>query len=176
MAHWLRQISAGILLAGGAIANQAIAAPAPGPSIHRTQEKHMMADPKIVVVQNMIDAWNTRNWQRVGDLFTEDGILHSMMIEPVVGRKTISARISAMGAGISSITLHIRNIGLVGDVVVIERVDEFVYNGHAGKVPVVGVLVVEGDKIKEWREYYDRAELIAAMGLPPETPRPATAH
>ena len=176
MAHWLKQTAAGILLAGGAIANQAIATPAPDSSSHRTQEKPMTADPKIVVVQNMIDAWNTRNWQRVGELFTEDGILHSMMIEPVVGRKTISARISAMGAGISSITLHIRNIGRVGDDVVIERVDEFVYNGHAGKVPVVGVLVVEGDKIKEWREYYDRAELIAAMGLPPEAPRPATAH
>ncbi len=176
MAHWLKQIAAGTVLAGGAIAFQAIAAPAPDSSSHQTQERLMTADPKIVVVQNMIDAWNTRDWQRVGDLFTEDGILHSMMIEPVVGRKTISARISAMGAGISSITLHIRNIGRVGDVVIIERVDEFVYNGHAGKVPVVGVLVVEGDKIKEWREYYDRAELIAAMGLPPESPRPANAH
>ena len=176
MAHWLKQLTAGILLAGGAIADQAIAAPAPDTNTHPMQEKHMTVDPRIVVVQNMIDAWNTRNWQRVGDLFTEDGILHSMMIEPVVGRKTISARIAAMGAGISSITLHIRNIGIVGDVVVIERVDEFVYNGHAGRVPVVGVLVVEGDKIKEWREYYDRAELIAAMGLPAETPKPAGAH
>ena len=176
MAHWLKQITVGILLAGGVITQSTATTPAPGSGVHHRQERRVNADPKIVVVQNMIDAWNTRNWQRVGDLFTEDGILHSMMIEPVVGRKTISARISAMGAGISSITLHIRNIGRVGDVVVIERVDEFVYNGHAGKVPVVGVLVVEGDKIKEWREYYDRAELIAAMGLPPEAPRPAATH
>ncbi len=176
MAHWLKQITVGILLAGGVVTQSAATTSAPGSGAHRGQERRVNTDPKIVVVQNMIDAWNTRNWQRVGDLFTEDGILHSMMIEPVVGRKTISARISAMGAGISSITLHIRNIGRIGDVVVIERVDEFVYNGHAGKVPVVGVLVVEGDKIKEWREYYDRAELIAAMGLPPEAPRPAAAH
>jgi limonene-1,2-epoxide hydrolase len=172
----LKQFAAVVLLAGMTFPQPALATPAPSPSAQRAQEKHMKADPKIVVVQNMIDAWNTRNWQRVGDLFTEDGILHSMMIEPVVGRKTISDRISAMGAGISSITLHIRNIGRVGDVVIIERVDEFVYNGHAGKVPVVGVLVVEGDKIKEWREYYDRAELIAAMGLPPESPKPTAAH
>ena len=176
MANWLKQITVGIMLAGGVITQSVATTPAPGSGAHHGQERLVKADPKIVVVQNMIDAWNTRNWQRVGDLFTEDGILHSMMIEPVVGRKTISARISAMGAGISSITLHIRNIGRVGDVVVIERVDEFVFNGHAGKVPVVGVLVVEGDKIKEWREYYDRAELIAAMGLPPEAPRPTPAN
>lgn len=125
----------------------------------------MSTDPKVAVVQNMITAWNTRNWPLVANLFTEDGVLHSMMIEPVVGRKAIDARISAMGAGISEITLNIKNIGRVGDVVFIERVDSFTYNGHKGEVPVVGVLEVEGDKIKVWREYYDRAELVAAMGL-----------
>ena len=46
-----------------------------------------------------------------------------------------------------------------------EREDEFVFKGHAGKVPVVGVLVIEGDKVAEWREYYDRAELLEAMGV-----------
>lgn len=176
MAHWLKQITPCVAVVGIAITVQAVVVHAHGTRAHVTQEKRMQTDPKIVVVQNMIDAWNTRNWQRVGDLFTEDGVLHSMMIEPVVGRKAISDRISAMGKGISSITLHIRNIGRVGDVVMIERVDEFVYNGHAGKVPVVGVLVVQGNKIKEWREYYDRSELIAAMGLPPESPKPAAAH
>lgn len=171
MAHWLKQIAAGVMLAGSAIG-----ASAQAPNTQETQEKPMTADPKIEVVQNMIDAWNTRNWQRVGDLFTEDGILHSMMTDPIIGRKTISARISAMGAGISSITLHIRNIGRVGDVVIIERVDEFVYNGHEGKVPVVGVLVVEGDKIKEWREYYDHAQLSSAMGLQSHASKPTSAQ
>ena len=88
-------------------------------------------------------------------------------VEPVNGRAAIAERINALGAGIESITLHIRNIGVIGEVVVIERVDEFVYNGHHGKVPVVGVLQVEGDKVKEWREYYDRAELLAEMGVAP---------
>ena len=117
MAHWLKQIAAGVMLAGSAIGASAQAP-----------------------------------------------------------NKTISARISAMGAGISSITLHIRNIGRVGDVVIIERVDEFVYNGHEGKVPVVGVLVVEGDKIKEWREYYDHAQLSSAMGLQSHASKPTSAQ
>lgn len=130
-----------------------------------TPQEAPMKDEKIAVVERMIDAWNRRDWQLVGDLFTEDGVLHSMMIEPVVGRAAIAARINAMGAGIERITLKIRNIGRVGDVVMIERVDDFVYKGHAGKVPVVGVLEVQDGKIKEWREYYDRAELIREMGL-----------
>ncbi len=129
------------------------------------QEKKMSTDPKIAVVEKMIDAWNTRNWQLVGDLFAEDGVLHSMMIEPVVGRSAIASRINGMGAGISEITLDIQRIGRVGDAVIIERVDRFTYKGHKGEVPVVGVLTVEGDHVKVWREYYDRSQLVAAMGL-----------
>lgn len=122
-------------------------------------------DSKIAVVENMIDAWNKRDWVRVGALFTEDGILHSMMGEPVVGRKAVMERLSPLGAGIQSITLHVRHIGRIGDAVFVERTDEFVYKGHAGKVPVVGVLFIDGGKVKEWREYYDRAQLLSEMGV-----------
>lgn len=122
-------------------------------------------DPDIAVVEEMITAWNERDWHGVGDLFTEDGVLHSMMIDPVVGRETIRKRIVNLGEGLDSITLHIKHIGKIDDVVVIEREDEFVYKGHYGKVPVVGILEIEGDKVKIWREYYDRAELLEAMGL-----------
>ncbi|WP_284734446.1 SgcJ/EcaC family oxidoreductase [Sphingosinicella terrae] len=135
----------------------------------------MNADQKIAVVRKMIDAWNRRDWQLVGDLFAHDGVLHSMMIEPVRGREAIATRIEGLGAGIDSITLHIVNIGVVGDVVVIERVDEFVYNGHAGKVPVVGVLEIEDNKVKAWREYYDRAQLLGEMGVAPK-PHYESAH
>ena len=151
-----------------------LAVPAFAPAF--AKESKMSTDPKVAVVQNMIEAWNTRNWPLVANLFTEDGVLHSMMIEPVVGRKAIDARISAMGAGISEITLNIKNIGRVGDVVFIERVDSFTYKGHKGEVPVVGVLEVEGDKIKVWREYYDRAELVAAMGLKEDFHQPSAPH
>jgi limonene-1,2-epoxide hydrolase len=120
---------------------------------------------RIAVVREMIKAWNERQWDRVADLFTPDGVLHSMMIQPVVGREAIRARIRGLGAGIESITLNIRNIGVINDAVFIERTDEFVYKGKRGKVPVVGVLEIEGDHVSEWREYYDRRELLTEMGL-----------
>jgi limonene-1,2-epoxide hydrolase len=129
------------------------------------KEAPKRSDPKIAVVENMIDAWNKRDWVRVGALFTEDGVLHSMMSEPVVGRKAVSERLTALGSGIQSITLNVRHIGRIGDAVFVERVDEFVYKGHPGKVPVVGVLFIEGGKVKEWREYYDRAQLLSEMGV-----------
>ncbi|WP_417482418.1 nuclear transport factor 2 family protein [Maricaulis sp.] len=128
-------------------------------------EESAATDPRVAVVMDMVDAWNTRDWDRINSLFAEDGSLHSMMVEPVVGREAIGERIGHLGAGLETITLNIRHVGLVDNVVFLERTDEFVYNGHAGSVPVVGVIEVEDGLITEWREYYDRAELLEALGL-----------
>ena len=120
---------------------------------------------KIAVVMEMVEAWNTLDWQGVVDLFADEGVLHSMMVEPIEGREAIGERIMHLGEGTESITLNIKHIGVIDGVVFIERVDEFVFNGHAGKVPVVGVLEIEEGRVKVWREYYDRQELLEAMGL-----------
>lgn len=49
---------------------------------------------KLAVVRAMMQAWHDLDWKRVGELFTEDGVLHSMMVPPVVGRAAIAARIA----------------------------------------------------------------------------------
>lgn len=142
-----------------------VAAPASAAFAY-TETHHTSDNPKVQVVLDMVDAWNTQDWDRVVSMFAEDGSLHSMMVEPIVGHEALAARIGHLGAGIEQINLNVRNIGQVGDVVFIERVDEFVYNGHEGSVPVVGVIEINDDgSIQEWREYYDRAELLEAMGI-----------
>jgi limonene-1,2-epoxide hydrolase len=119
---------------------------------------------KLATVRQMIDAWNQRNWQQVYALFAQDGVLQSMMLPPTVGRAAIQERIGGLAKGIESIELRVRHIGVVDGVVFIERVDDFVYHGNHGEVPVVGVVEVENGHVKAWREYYDRAQLLKAMG------------
>ena len=99
------------------------------------------------------------------DLFAADGVLESMMLEsrPSAARRSSNASAS-WRKDISKIELRIRHIGVADGVVFIERVDDFVYRGHHGAVPVVGVLEVEQGRVT-WREYYDRAQMIEAMGL-----------
>lgn len=114
----------------------------------------------------MADAWAAKDWRKVGDLFAANGVLHSMMLEPVLGRENIYARIAALGAGVESIVLDIEHIGVIDGRVYIERWDRFVYNGKKGDVPVVGVLSINDDNlVAEWREYYDRAYLLKEMGV-----------
>lgn len=120
---------------------------------------------KLATVNEMIRAWNTRNWDKVYDLFAEDGTLHSMMVEPVVGRPAIKQRIAALAADVSQIELRVRHIGVISGVVFVERVDDFIYKGRHGAVPVVGVLEVENGRVKVWREYYDRRQMLEALGM-----------
>ena len=121
---------------------------------------------KLATVKKMIEAWNTLDWPQVYNLFAEDGVLESMMLpEPTVGREAISKRLGVLAKDISRIELRIRHMGVADGVVFIERVDDFVYRGKHGKVPVVGVVEVEQGRVKAWREYYDRDQMITAMGL-----------
>ncbi|MBA4800461.1 MULTISPECIES: limonene-1,2-epoxide hydrolase family protein [Euryhalocaulis] len=147
----MRNILGGV----AALAVLAIAAPA----FADTDEE------KLAVANEMIQAWNDQDWDKVVDLFAEDGSLHSMMVEPIVGREAIGNRIGHMAEGIEEIELKIQNLGVIDGVVFMERIDDFTYNGHAGEVPVVGVVEIEDGKVQEWREYYDRAELLEAMGV-----------
>ena len=118
---------------------------------------------RLAVANEMVTAWNSKDWERVYELFADDGVLHSVMNEPIVGRDAIRERLAPMLAGIDRIELELRHIGIVDDVVVLERTDDFVYNGEHARVPVVGVMEIAGGKITEWREYYDKASLVAAL-------------
>jgi limonene-1,2-epoxide hydrolase len=131
---------------------------APGPAHADTDAQ------KIAVAKQMFQAWRDLDWEKVYQLFAEDGVLHSMMGEPVVGRAAIRERLGKLAPGISRIDLKIKHLGVISGLVFVERVDDFDYRGHTGAVPVVGVLEIQGGKVKAWREYYDRAQLLKAMG------------
>ncbi|WP_304170465.1 nuclear transport factor 2 family protein [Phenylobacterium aquaticum] len=120
---------------------------------------------KIAIGREMAEAWRALDWRKVADMFTPDGVLHSMMVDPIVGRDAVFKRVSGLGDGLESITLNIRHMGVIDGVLYMERSDEFVIRGKFGSAPVVGVLEFEGPLIKVWREYYDRAHLLKAMGL-----------
>ena len=122
-------------------------------------------DTKIAVGRAMIDAWNDKDWDLAASMLTDDSVLHSMMIDPIVGREAIHQRISGIGALADSIDLKLLNIGVINGTLYMERMDTFVCKGKPGATPVCGALEFEGDKIKVWREYYDRHHLLSEMGV-----------
>jgi limonene-1,2-epoxide hydrolase len=128
------------------------------------KEEAMTDTDKIAVFRRMAQAWHEQDWRTCADLFAPDGVLHSVMLEPVVGRQAIYDRISKLGGANKKVTLHIRRIGVIDGALFTERTDEIVLDGRRGEAPVVGVLEFKDGKIALWREYYDRAQLMRAAG------------
>ena len=114
---------------------------------------------KVAVFRRMAQAWHDQDWRTCAELFAPDGVLHSVMLEPAVGRQAIYDRISKLGGAHKKVTLRIHRIGVIDGALFAERTDEIVRDGKRGTSPVVGVLEFEGDKIALWREYYDSAEI-----------------
>ncbi|GAA3207816.1 nuclear transport factor 2 family protein [Actinocorallia longicatena] len=121
---------------------------------------------EIDVVQEMITAWNELDWLRVEALFAPDGVLHSVMHEPIVGREAIAERLALLAEGLIRLELRVESLGEIDGKVFVQRVDVFdtERGGHA-EVPVVGVLTVRDGLVAEWLEYYDRPTLLRGMGL-----------
>ena len=126
---------------------------------------------KIEVFRRMARAWHEQDWDTCAALFAPDGVLHSVMLEPVVGRQTIHERISRLGGAHKKVTLNIERIGVVDGAVVVQRIDEVVIDGRRGTCPAVGVIEFEGGRIARWRDYYDRAQLSRAAGYTAEQER-----
>jgi limonene-1,2-epoxide hydrolase len=119
---------------------------------------------KIAVARAMLAAWDVRNWDQVLALFAQDGVLQSMMAEPIVGRDNLADRLAKLGAMAHTVNLRITHVGVIDDLVFMERVDEITRDGRMSPVPVIGVFDIADGVVREWREYYDRAQLLAAMG------------
>lgn len=127
----------------------------------QAQEKSPM-----VVAHEMVSAWNARDVDAIADLFAEDGRFFSMTQPPQVreGREVIREEWGKLISGISEIELQLRHLSVSGNSVFIERLDVFTYKGKEGRVPVACVLEIHDGKVQEWREYYDKASLLNAMG------------
>lgn len=131
---------------------------------------------KIAVFRQMAQHWEAKNWRKCADLFTEGGVLQSMMKEPIVGREAFYDRMTQLASPNKSVKLHIHRIGVVQGAVFHERDDEVIIDGVGRRVPVVGVLEFDGPLISLWRDYYDRGQLMWAQRKNPEvTPQPFVA-
>ena len=79
---------------------------------------------KLDLAHEMFAAWDALDWNKVVDLFAVDGVLHSVMSEPVVGRDEIGKRMTILGEKCLRLKLHIKALGIIDGRVFVERVDD----------------------------------------------------
>lgn len=115
-------------------------------------------------VRNFIDAWPRLDVAEIVAYFTEDGIYHNMMLEPVKGREALKGFIGAFAANWTDTKWELVNIASKGDLVFAERVDRMKVGGKPVALPCCGVFEMAGGKIKVWRDYFDLQTFSKAAG------------
>jgi limonene-1,2-epoxide hydrolase len=121
---------------------------------------------KIATVEKILDAWNRTNFEDVAGLFTEDGIFHSVMRPPLVGRDTIYKHLRTLQSAKpgNEVDIQVKHIGVIDGLVFTERLDKVLMNGKRGEIPAVGIFEVRNGQVALWREYYDRETLLRETG------------
>ncbi|MGE8454364.1 MAG: limonene-1,2-epoxide hydrolase family protein [Pseudomonadales bacterium] len=125
----------------------------------------LSTEQKKEIFREMAQAWEAKDWQKCASLIAPDGVLHSVMLDPCVGRQAFLERIEKAAKPNKHVKLHIQRMGIANEALFVERIDEIIIDGVGRSVPTVGILEFDGALISLWREYYDRPTLLKALGL-----------
>ncbi len=118
------------------------------------------------LVSEFIAAWEQRDSDFIIGCFTEDAVYHSMPLSPIVGKQAIADWVRKF-EDVQPGRLEVRNQVATDHVVMNERTDHIVLNGHAVTLPIAGVFEIHDGRIRAWREYFDLGPAKEAYGAPP---------
>ncbi|HZJ28051.1 MAG TPA: limonene-1,2-epoxide hydrolase family protein [Acidimicrobiia bacterium] len=123
-----------------------------------------MAEPEQVV-REFCAAWSDLDRDHLMAFFAPDAVYHNMPVDPVVGTDAIRAFVESFTASVDHVSFEILHSAAAGPVVLTERVDTFVAGDRSIGLPVMGTFEVHDGKITAWRDYFDMAQAMTAVGM-----------
>jgi limonene-1,2-epoxide hydrolase len=122
-----------------------------------------MTEPRAVVAA-FIAAIEAKDLAAAGALVAEDISYENVPMQPIAGRDTMVAVLSAfMGPAVAVEWKVLREVA-VGNVVANERIDRFQFPGGWVELPVAGFFEVdEQGLITLWRDYFDLSTYTTQM-------------
>jgi len=113
----------------------------------------------FAITQKMITAWRGKDLEGMLGHIDDDIVWHSHVgSPPIVGKAAMREFAAKLTAQMNDIKWRIFETATNGNRVFLEGVDDFVTNeGRRVVLPYAGVLAFKGERISEWRDYFDRA-------------------
>ena len=97
--------------------------------------------------------------------FTDDAVYHNIPLPAAEGKAAIEATLRQFVGPGGEADFEIRNLAVVGNVVLTERVDRLTMQGKPVVLPVMGAFeVTPQGKIRAWRDYFDMGQLLKQVG------------
>jgi limonene-1,2-epoxide hydrolase len=119
---------------------------------------------RTATVRRFIDAWKTRDLDRIMGFFTDDCVYHNMPLDPVQGPEAIRAVLQSFAGLSTAIEWELHQIAETeGGVVLTERTDRFEIAGRWVALPVMGAFELQDGKIRAWRDYFDLQQFTKQM-------------
>ena len=109
----------------------------------------------VALIRNFIEACVRADPDEFAGYFTEDAAWWNAPWKPVQGREAIRETLRRGAEQMAALPWEIKHIVADGDVVMAERVDNFMAGGTRVSVPCVGVFELRDGKIAAWRDYWD---------------------
>jgi limonene-1,2-epoxide hydrolase len=120
----------------------------------------------LALVRRFIEACVRADPDEFAGYFTEDATWWNSPWAPVKGRDAIRETLRRGSERMTSLPWEIRHIVATGDVVMTERVDNFLVQGTSVRVPCMGVFELRDGKIAAWRDYWDLKQFEAQLPAP----------
>ena len=119
----------------------------------------------IDLVRAFVAAMNELDWEAVYAFLTPDVLVHNMPMPPLEGIDAVRGFFDAVPP-ITHCDWQITNIAETGDIVLNERLDNFVMAGNSISLPVMGLFQIQDSKITLWRDYFDLKDFERQLGRP----------
>jgi limonene-1,2-epoxide hydrolase len=115
------------------------------------------------LVRDFCDAFAKHDAEALRPFFTDDVVYHNIPMDPVVGADAAVGFIAGFFGMCDGMVIETLHLAVRGDVVLTERIDTFTIGDVVAPLPVMGTFELRDGKIAAWRDYFDMAQITAAM-------------
>jgi limonene-1,2-epoxide hydrolase len=123
---------------------------------------------RTACVRRFIEAWKSRDLDRIMGFFSDDCVYHNMPLDPVTGSAAIRAALHAFVGAATQIDWELHQIAEnEAGVVLTERTDRFEIGGRWIALPVMGAFELRDGKIARWRDYFDMSQFMKQLPVAP---------
>jgi limonene-1,2-epoxide hydrolase len=122
------------------------------------------------IVTDMHLAFTEIDPDHLTDLFTENGVVHMVMLDRIVGRDDLHAMFVRWRDDYPNIHSELINAVVEDDTVLTHWVDHYDWNGKRYDIPIMGIVDFDGLRIRSWRLFFDRIMADMVGGQYPDLP------
>lgn len=109
----------------------------------------------ISLIRRFTEACVHADPDEVANFFVEDAVWWNAPWQPVTGRDAIRETFRRGTERMTALPWEIRHIVADADIVMTERIDNFLVGDTRVRVPCVGVFELRDGRILAWRDYWD---------------------